>query len=54
MDIDDEWDDPEWQAESDMIADAIYEDALLDEEPWALEAHEVRFHLEPHTLRNTS
>jgi hypothetical protein len=42
----DEWDDPEWQAESDLIVNMLYEDALETEEPWALEAHEQRFHLE--------
>ena len=33
---------PEEQAEADEIVYMIYEDALVDEEPWALEAFEYR------------
>lgn len=33
---------PEEQAEADEIVSMIYEDALVDEEPWALEAYEYR------------
>lgn len=32
-------------AESDEITEAIYEDALCDDEPWAVEAHEYRRNL---------
>lgn len=35
-------DNPEWVAESDEIVTAIYEEALLDEDRWALECHELR------------
>lgn len=31
-----------YAAESDEIVKAIYEDALMDEEPWALEAYAYR------------
>ena len=31
-----------WEAESDEIVTMIYEDALVDEEPWALQAFEYR------------
>lgn len=34
--------DPEWEAESDEIIQALYEDALVEGEAWAEEAYERR------------